>query len=66
MSKRDNLKLTSVKIHQDIAENFKIESARTGFSLQKLVNRTMHLFMNEPEFRTRIMSYTNLATSGSL
>ncbi len=66
MGKRDNLKLTSVKIHQDIAENFKVESARTGFSLQKLVNRTMHLFMNEPEFKTKIMSYTALATSGSL
>jgi hypothetical protein len=62
----EKLKLTSVKIHTDLAENFKVESARTGLSLQKLVNRTMHLFITEPDFRAKIMSYSVLATSGSL
>jgi len=64
--KNDKLKLTSVKIYKDLADEFKVESAKTGLSLQKLVNRTMHLFMNEPEFKTKIMSYSNLSTSGSL
>lgn len=65
MANRD-LKLTSVKIHSDLAENFKIQSALTGFSLQKLVNRSIHLFMNDSEFKAKLMSYSVLATSGSL
>jgi len=64
--KRDNLKLTSVKIHKDLADNFKVQSAVTGFSLQKLVNRTLHLFMNDPEFKIKIMAYSTLSPSGSL
>lgn len=64
--RNENLKLTSVKIYKDLADEFKIESAKTGLSLQKLVNRTMHLFINEPEFKSRIMSYSTLSTSGSL
>lgn len=64
--RNDNLKLTSVKIHRDLAENFKVESAITGFSLQKLVNRTLHLFMTDPEYKTKLMCYSSLATSGSL
>jgi hypothetical protein len=66
MSRNDNLKLTSVKIHSDLAESFRIESARTGFSLQKLVNRTIHLFINDPQFKENLMSYSSLAPSGSL
>jgi hypothetical protein len=64
--KNDNLKLTSVKIHKDLADNFKVESALTGFSLQKLVNRSLHMFMADPEFKTKLMCYSTLATSGSL
>ncbi len=64
--KSDNLKLTSVKIHKDLAENFKVQSAVTGFSLQKLVNRSLHLFMNDSEFKIKIMSYSTLSPSGSL
>jgi len=63
---KDNLKLTSVKIHRDLFEEFKIESIRTNLSLQKLVNRTMHMFVNNSDFKKEIMSYSALATSGSL
>jgi hypothetical protein len=62
----ENLKLTSVKIHKDLADNFKVESALTGFSLQKLVNRSLHLFMTDPEFKVKLMSYSTLSPSGSL
>jgi len=64
--KKDSLKLTSVKIHRDLAENFRVESAITGFSLQKLVNRSLHLFLSDPEYKTKLMCYSSLATSGSL
>jgi hypothetical protein len=65
MANRD-LRLTSVKIHPDLAENFKIQNAVTNFSLQKLVNRSLHMFLIDPEFKSKIMSYSALAPSGSL
>jgi hypothetical protein len=64
--RNDKLKLTSVKIHKDLAENFKVESVLTGFSLQKLVNRSLHLFMTDKEFKSKLLSYNTLATSGSI
>jgi len=63
---KDKLKLTSVKIHKDLSENFKVESARTGLSLQKFVNRTIHLYLTDPEFQVKMLTYNKLATSGSL
>jgi hypothetical protein len=63
---KDNLKLTSVKIHRDLFEDFKIESVRTNLSLQKLVNRAMHMFIHDVDFKKKIMSYSALANSGSL
>jgi hypothetical protein len=61
-----HLKLTSVKIHEDLAENFKIETIRTGMTLQKLINRSIHLFLNDEEFKGKLLNYNNLATSGSI
>lgn len=63
---KDKLKLTSVKIHKDLAENFKVESAKNGLSLQKFVNRAMHLYLSDPEFKVNMLTYNHLATSGSL
>ena len=36
------------------------------FTLQKLVNRAMDLYMNEPSFKDKIFEHTNLALSGSI
>lgn len=66
MAYQDRLKLTSVKIHKDLSENFKIESARTGLSLQKFVNRSMHLYLTDSDFKVKMLTYNQLATSGSL
>jgi hypothetical protein len=66
MKPKDNLNLTSVKIHKDLLENFKHEISGTGLSLQKLVNRSIHMLLTDPEFRLKIMTYNNLVTSGSL
>lgn len=63
---QDKLKLTSVKIHKDLAENFKVESAKTGLSLQKFVNRTIHLYLSDSDFKLKMLTYNHLATSGSL
>jgi hypothetical protein len=61
-----NLKLTSVKIHEDLAENFKIETVRTGMTLQKLINRSIHLFLTDDEYKYKLLQYNNLVTSGSI
>ena len=43
------LKLTSVKIEDDLFEDFKVASIRQKFNLQKLVNRSIHLYLTDEE-----------------
>lgn len=64
--KNSKLSLTSVKIHKDISENFRILTVNTTFNLQKLVNRCMHLYNTDPDFRNKILSHNLLITSGSI
>lgn len=66
MPKFERLTLTSVKIHKDLLSNFKVESLGTGLSMQKLVNRSINMFLTDPEFRLKLLTYNNLVTSGSL
>jgi hypothetical protein len=63
---KNNLKLTSVKIVDHLFDDFKISSIRHKFNLQKLVNRTIHLYLEDEEFRKQIHNHTDLAVSGSL
>ena len=65
MANKD-LKLTSVKIHQDMMDQFKVMSVKTKFTLQKIVNRSLHMYLNDVEFRNIIHNYNVLTTSGSL
>ena len=60
------LKLTSVKVDDNLFQDFKISSIRHKFNLQKLVNRSVHLYLNDEEFRKRIHNHTDLTISGSL
>lgn len=59
MSKQD-LQLTSVKVHRDLFENFKIECVKTKFSLQKLTDRALYLYLTSDEFRSQIHNQNNL------
>jgi hypothetical protein len=59
MSKQ-GLQLTSVKVHRDLFENFKIECVKTKFSLQKLADRALYLYLTSDEFRSQIHNQTNL------
>ncbi len=58
-------KLTSVKVNEELFEKFKVMCVRTKFSLQKLVDRSIHLYLTEDEFRKQLHSHTNLSLSGS-
>jgi hypothetical protein len=65
-SKNDKLTLTSVKVHDELFDEFKVASIKNKFNLQKLTNRAMHLYLNTDEFRKQLHNHTELVLSGSL
>jgi len=58
-------KLTSVKVNEELFEEFKVLCVRTKFSLQKLVDRSIHLYLTDEDFRKKLHNHTNLSLSGS-
>jgi hypothetical protein len=58
-------KLTSVKVIDELYRKFREKSIRDDFSLQKLVNRSLDLFVHDEEFQKTILEYDNLEESGS-
>jgi len=58
-------KLTSVKILKSLYKKFKSNTLDDEFTLQKLVNRSMDLYVVDDEFKTLIQKYDNLIPSGS-
>jgi len=59
------LKLTSVKLEERLFEDFKVASIRKKFNLQKLVNRSIHLYLTNEEFQKSLHTHTALTISGS-
>jgi hypothetical protein len=51
--------LTSVKVDSDVFNEFKIQCIKYKFSLQKLNDRCISLFVTDEEFRKKILNYTN-------
>lgn len=66
MGKNDDLKLTTVKIYKGFKDDFDMQCLLTRFSLQKLVNRSIHLFLTDPEFKLLLLNHNELASSGSI
>ena len=60
-----NYKLTSVKILQDLYKKFKVDALSDEFTLQKLVNRSMDLYILDSKFKMQIHEWKNLKPSGS-
>jgi hypothetical protein len=52
-----NQKLTSVKIDEELWNDFKIECIKRKFSFQKLSERAIDLYMNDEEFRRKVTNY---------
>ena len=50
-------KLTTVKIVEDLYKKFKVICLRDDFTLQKLVNRSMDLYIGDEEFKSKIVSF---------
>jgi len=59
------LKLTSVKLLDNLYKKFKVSNLDDNFTLQKLVNRSMDLYLLDDKFKTQIHGWKNLKPSGS-
>jgi hypothetical protein len=55
----DNTQLTSVKVDKDLFDDFKIECVKRKFSLNKLVNRAIDLYLTNDDFRKQLTNYNN-------
>lgn len=58
-------KLTTVKIVKDLYSRFKRISFDSNITLQKLVNRSVHKYIEDETFRNEINNYGQLHESGS-
>ena len=60
-----NLKLTTVKIFEDRYVKFKEQNLDGDMTLQKLVNRSLSLYLTDKEYKKVIDEMLDLQTSGS-
>ena len=58
-------KLTSVKVLKELYRKFKSSNLDDEFTLQKLVNRSMDLYVLDKKFKSKIQTYDKLIPSGS-
>lgn len=56
---------TSVHVFADRYATFKQLGIANGMTLQKLLNRCIHLYINDPEFKKKIDEEHALQISGS-
>ena len=56
----DIWRLTSIKLLSDVYSKFRSESKMQNITLQKLVNRSMYLFLNDEDFRSTIRETKDL------
>ena len=62
---KSNTKLTSVKVLDGLYKKFKIKSLNEDFTLQKLVNRSIHKFLTDEDYNFNIKQHHDLKVSGS-
>ena len=53
-------KLTSVRVEQELVEDFKIECVRYKFSFQKLADRAIFFYLTDDKFREKIHNLNDL------
>ena len=58
-------KLTSVKIIKTLYEQFKFKTVNSSMNLQKIVNRSIHQYLNDVVIKEQMESYDKLFISGS-
>ena len=60
------MQLTSVKIPEDLFEQFKIACVKYKFSVQKLTERSMYLYLTDEEYRKIIHNTLDTQFTGSI
>ena len=60
------MQLTSVKVPEDLFEQFKIACVKYKFSVQKLTERSMFLYLTNEEFRKNIHNQLDTQFTGSI
>ncbi len=62
----NKMQLTSVKIPEDLFEQFKIACVKYKFSVQKLTERSMFLYLTNEEFRKQLHNQLDTQFTGSI
>jgi|TARA_R110000796_G_scaffold31148_3_gene82848 hypothetical protein len=57
---KKEMTLTSVKVQSELFDDFKVACVRHKFSLQKLADRAIHLYLTDEDFKRKIHNHTNL------
>jgi hypothetical protein len=65
MANSENTKLTTVKILKGVYASFKKISIDTEINLQKVVNRSLNLYITDELFRNKVDKHIELQVSGS-
>jgi len=60
------MQLTSVKVPEDLFEQFKIACVRFKFSTQKLTERSMYLYLTDETFRITLHNTLHTQLTGSI
>lgn len=60
MEDTNKLKLTSVKVNEELFQEFKVQCVRHKFSFQKLADRTLYLFLTDEKFRERVINQKDI------
>lgn len=55
----NNRRLTSVKVDEYLFEQFKDKCIEDVFTFQKLAERSIFLYLTDPEFRKKLLNQTN-------
>lgn len=60
------LKLTTVKVLKKLYDyEFRVKTIQGGLNFQRLVNRSMDLYLKDEEFRKKLDEHKELQVSGS-
>jgi len=62
---KDQLQLTSVKVDPKLFSEFKVQCVQSKFTLQKLTDRALHLYVTNDDFKSQIHGYSDTEYTGS-
>lgn len=53
------MKRTSVEVPEELFNDFKIDNIKDKFTIQKLLERSIFLYLNDSEFKEKIQNQIN-------